>query len=112
MSDSPGLGIETIIGDKREQILQLASRYGATNVRVFGSVARGDAQPDSDLDLLVNFHESIALRDMIRLTNGLQALLGRRVEVVNEADLREELRPYILREAISISVLEVESAEY
>lgn len=101
MSDlqQAGLGIDEIIGDKREQIVKLATGYGAANVRVFGSVARGEAFPDSDLDLLVTFLRPYKLRDLIRLTQALQALLDRPVQVVDEAALRDELRPDILKDA-------------
>jgi hypothetical protein len=81
---------------RRAAILELAHQYGASNVRVFGSVARGTAESASDVDLLVNFAPGYKLRDVIRLTQGLQQLLGRRVDVVDEANLRDELRPYIL----------------
>lgn len=93
------LGIDDIIGDKRAQILALAAYYGASDVRVFGSVARGQARSDSDLDLLVSFPNGYKLRDLIRLTQALQSLTGRRVEVVDEESIRDELRSYILEDA-------------
>lgn len=94
-----GLGIAEIIGDQREAILRLAAKRGASHVRVFGSVARGEAGPDSDVDFLVRFKPDYRLWDRIGLKQDLEALLGRKVDVIHERFLREELRADILREA-------------
>lgn len=94
-----GLGVAQIIGDKRDEILRTAARYGATNVRVFGSVARGEARPDSDVDLLVRFKPDYKLRDHLGLTVALKDVLGRSVDIAVEANLRAELRPAILEDA-------------
>lgn len=87
---------------RRERILEIARQYRAGNLRVFGSVARGEATPQSDVDLLVDFEPGYALRDHIRLTQALSALLCRKVEIVAEDDLREELRPSILRDVVTL----------
>lgn len=92
------LGIADVIGDKRQAVLRLAEQYGVRNVRVFGSVARGDATPDSDVD----FPAGYRLLDHIGLQQALQTLLGRRVEVAIERNLREEFRAHILKDAISL----------
>jgi predicted nucleotidyltransferase len=68
-------------------------------VRVFGSVARGDAHPDSDVDFLVNFHEH-SLLDRIALMRELSELLARRVEVVQEKTLKPHVKPQALKEAV------------
>ena len=86
---------------RRDEILALAARYGASNVRVFGSVARGDATPDSDIDLLVNFGKH-SLLDRIALMRELGDLLGVSVDVVQEKTLKAHVRPQALREAISL----------
>jgi uncharacterized protein len=78
----PGLGIQEIIGDKRDAILDLASRYGASNVRVFGSVARGEADPDSDVDLLMQFPERTSIFDIVGLWQDLSHLLQREVDLL------------------------------
>ncbi len=93
-----GLGIEDIIGNKRDDILRLAAQYGAFNVRVFGSVARGEAREDSDVDFLVDFKSGYRLMEHVGFVVDLQELLGRRVEVAIEKNLREELRPYIMKD--------------
>lgn len=98
-----GLGIDEIIGDKREDILRLAEKYGATNVRVFGSVARGDATPQSDVDLLVTFRSGASLYDLAGLSRDLTGLLGHSVDVLSDHPrLRDRLRRNILREVVPL----------
>ena len=88
-----------LLQSKRQEILKIAARHGAYNVRVFGSVARGDARPDSDVDFLVNLEANRSLMDLARLLRDLQTLLDRRVDVVTEAGLRPRLRPQVMKEA-------------
>jgi predicted nucleotidyltransferase len=71
-----------LLKSKRQEIMQIAARHGATNVRVFGSVARGDARPDSDIDFLVNLEADRSLLDLARMLRELQTLLGCPVDVV------------------------------
>ncbi len=84
---------------KREEILRIASQNGAYNVRVFGSVARGEARPDSDIDFLVNLETGRSLLDLARFLRQLEKLLNCPVDVVTEAGLRPRLRPQVLKEA-------------
>ena len=84
---------------RREQIIDLARQHRARRIAVFGSLARGDAHADSDIDFLVDFEADYKLRDQIRLTQALRRLLGRRVQVVDRQCLREEWRAVILAEA-------------
>ena len=84
---------------RRAQIIDLARRHRAHRIAVFGSLARGQAHAESDIDILVDFEADYKLRDHIRLTQALQRLLGRRVEVVDRHSLRAELRAVILQEA-------------
>ena len=93
------MGIEELLGARRREILRLADRHGAKNVRVFGSVARGDAGPDSDVDFLVDMEPSRSLVDRVELVDGLRQLLGRKVDVVTESSLYWLLRRRILKEA-------------
>ncbi len=88
-----------LVQSKREAILQMAARRGARNVRLFGSVARGEAGPDSDVDFLVDLEAGRSLLDLGGLLMDLQSLLGRRVDIVTEAGLRSRIRPRVLREA-------------
>jgi predicted nucleotidyltransferase len=96
------MDIASLLKEKREEILQIAGRYGARNVRVFGSVARGDAGPKSDIDFLVQFEPGVTLLDHAAFVRELEALLGRKVEVVSERGLRPRIRDEVLREAAPI----------
>lgn len=87
---------------QREQIIALARQYQVRQVSIFGSLIRGELHAESDIDFLVEFEADYKLRDHIRLTQALQRLLGRRVEVVDRRSLREELRTAILKEARSL----------
>jgi hypothetical protein len=83
-------------------MLALAARHGARNVRVFGSIARGDAGPTSDLDLFVDVEPGRTLLDVIALEQDLEQLLGRRVEVLTDGGLSPYLRQRILAEAAEL----------
>lgn len=82
----------------RDEILALARQYHAQRVFVFGSVARGEATPHSDIDLLIQFSPEYKLRDLLRFAQTLEALLGRPVDVIPEENIRAEYRPYIMQE--------------
>ena len=87
---------------KREEILQIAEKHGARTVRIFGSVARGEADVASDLDLLVEMEPGRSLLDLGGLLMELQDLLGCHVDVVTEKGLRERIRDRVLREAVAL----------
>lgn len=93
------MGIREIIGNKREAILALAAKYGASNVRVFGSVADGKADEASDVDFLVDMEAGRSLFDMGGLLMDLQDLLGRKVDVVTEAGLHWYIRDRVIQQA-------------
>jgi predicted nucleotidyltransferase len=93
------MGIPEIIADKKEQILALAAKYGASNVRVFGSVANGTANTNSDIDFLVDMEEGRSLFDMGGLLMDLQELFGRKVDVVTENGLHWYIKNRIISEA-------------
>ncbi len=90
---------QTLLKTRRKEILAIAARNGAVNVRVFGSVARGDNRPDSDIDFLVNLEAGRSLLNLARFLRELQSLLGQNVDVVTEAGLRARIKPNVLREA-------------
>ncbi|MDX2141654.1 MAG: nucleotidyltransferase family protein [Chloroflexota bacterium] len=94
-------GISDIVGDKRDALLQLTQRYGISNVRVFGSVARGEATSQSDIDLLVEGLETLPWGGG-RLQIELQLLLGRQVDLVGEQDLHPLIRARVLTEAVAL----------
>lgn len=91
--------IERILGIRREEILRIAARWGAYDVRIFGSVARGDAGSESDVDFLVNMEPGRSLLDLGGLLMDLQDLLGCKVDVVTESGLRPRIRQHVLDEA-------------
>ncbi len=93
------MNAQTLLKIHRKEILSIAARNGAFNVRVFGSVARGDNRPDSDIDFLVNLEKGRSLLDLARLLRELQTLLGTSVDVVTEAGLRTRIKDQVLREA-------------
>ena len=88
--------------NKRQAILQIARRHGAINVRVFGSVSRGEARADSDIDFLVDLEQGRSLLDLGGLLMDLQELLDCRVDVVTEKGLRPRIRERVLREALPL----------
>jgi len=91
-----------LLREKREDILRIASKRGASNVRVFGSVARGEADSKSDIDLLVDLEPGRSLFDLGGLLMDLQDLLGYKVDVVTERGLRERIRERVLKEAVPL----------
>jgi uncharacterized protein len=88
-----------LLRQKRDDILRLAATYGARNVRIFGSVVRGEAGVNSDIDFLVDMEPGRTLFDLGGLFFELQELLGVQVDVVPEDGLRENVRSQILKEA-------------
>ena len=92
--------LEMLLKNRRQEIISLAGRYGAHNVRVFGSVARGDAGPESDVDILVDVDPGKSLFDLGGLLMELRDLLGCDVDVVTEKGLRARIRYRVLQEAV------------
>ena len=87
---------------ERDKVLRLAAAHGARNVRVFGSVARGDEDSRSDLDVLVDLEPGRSLLDLGGLLMDLQGLFGCKVDVVTPAGLRARIRDRVLREAVPL----------
>ena len=87
------------LGSRRDEILGIAARHGARNIRVFGSVARGEDHPSSDLDLLVDMEADRSLLDLVALQQDLEALLRRSVDVVTGASVPHALRDRILADS-------------
>jgi predicted nucleotidyltransferase len=100
MSQNGGVvTLDTLRAERREEILRVARQRGAHSVRVFGSVARGEATDNSDLDLLVAWEPGRSLMDHAGLVQDLQELLGIKVHVGTETSLHWYVRARILREA-------------
>jgi predicted nucleotidyltransferase len=96
------MDINDLLQEKREAILQLAAKYGAQNVRVFGSVAHHEADTQSDIDFLVDMEPGRNLLDMGGLLMDLRELLGREVDIVTERGLKPRIRERVLQEAVAL----------
>ena len=97
-----GMKLEELRGAAKEQILSLATSYGARNIRIFGSVARGDSSPSSEIDFLVDLDPDRTLMDLGGLLTGLQDILNAPVDVATERMLRPRVRDRVLREAVPL----------
>ena len=91
-----------ILNSKRSAILAVANQYGAKNVRLFGSVVRGEAAAASDIDLLVHMDEGRSLLDLVGFWQDLEQLLGCKVDVLADDGLSPYLRDRILAEAVPL----------
>jgi uncharacterized protein len=96
------MGINKILKGKRDEILRIASNHGARNVRVFGSLARGEAGPDSDIDILVKLDPGRSLLDIVAIKQDLEDVIGCEVDVVTEAVISPYIREQVLKEAVSL----------
>lgn len=96
------MGVEELLKEKREEILKIAAKHGARNVRVFGSVVRGEADEQSDVDFLVDMEPGRSLLDMGGLLMDLRELLGRDVDVITERGLKPRIRARVLKEAVAL----------
>jgi len=96
------MGVKELLQSKREEILRIAARHGAHNVRVFGSVARGEADDKSDVDFLVNMEPGRSLLDHAGLILDLEALLERPVDVASERGLRTRVRKRVMKEVVPL----------
>lgn len=94
--------IDKALKEKRDQIFAIARQYGARNVRIFGSIARGEGKRDSDLDVLVDLEPGRSLLDIIAIKQDLEDLLNTKVDVVTEAAVSPYIREEVLRQAISL----------
>lgn len=90
------------IRSRRDEILRIAAHHGARHLRVFGSVARGEADERSDIDFLVELEQGRSLLDLGGLLMDLQDLLGRRVDVLTERGLKARIRDRVLGEAVPL----------
>ena len=96
------MNLSKLVEENRDEILQIATRHGAYNLRIFGSVARGDFDEKSDVDFLVDMEQGRSLLDLGGLLMDLQELLGCKVDVVTEEGLRPRIRESVLKEAVEV----------
>jgi predicted nucleotidyltransferase len=98
----PMMGIQELLKAKRNEILDLAAKHGATKVRLIGSVARREETQESDIDFLVEMESDRSLLDHAALILDLEALLGRKVDIASDRGLRPRVRERVLQEAIPL----------
>jgi uncharacterized protein len=93
------MNVKAILEQKREDIFRLAAKYGAFNVRIFGSAARGEEGPESDIDFLVELEPERSLFDLGGLQDEMKSLLGCEVDIVTEKGLHWYIRDQVINEA-------------
>jgi hypothetical protein len=91
-----------LLKEKREDILRIAAKHGAHNVRVFGSVARGEADAQSDIDFLVELEPGRSLMDQAGLWVELEEFLGRKIDVMTDGGIKARIRDRVLKEAVPL----------
>lgn len=101
-AEAQDLSISELLTCHREAILSLAQQYGASNVRIFGSTARGEAITNSDVDFLVYFPPNTSIFKVIGLWRELGALLGCKVDLLTDGALDEAMKPRVLRDAVPL----------
>jgi uncharacterized protein len=96
------MGLKENLQQRRQEILAIAAKHGAYNVRIFGSLARGEADDQSDVDILVELEEGRSLLDLGGLSMDLENLLECKVDVVTARGLRKRISERVLREAVPL----------
>jgi hypothetical protein len=100
--NSYSLKLQKLIQAKRDEIVQICEKHGGYNVRLFGSVARGEADEESDIDFLVDLGKNFSPWFPVRLIRELEELLGHQVDVVTVTGLKERIKDRVLKEAIKL----------
>jgi predicted nucleotidyltransferase len=101
LADQASGPLRALVESRREQVMAIAARHHASRVRLFGSAARGEDRPDSDIDLLVDFDQDSSLFDLMRMARELEALFGRAVDVVSAGGLKSRDRA-ILAQSVDL----------
>ena len=96
------MDVPKALKNMRDEILRIAAVHGASEVRIFGSAARGRVGPSSDVDILVKLEPGRSLLDIVAIKQDLEDLLGRKVDVVTEAAISPYIRDRVLKEAVSL----------
>jgi predicted nucleotidyltransferase len=92
----------SLLKQKRYKIIELAQLHGANNIRIFGSVARGEANVKSDIDFLVDMNADRSLLEKIALIQDLETFLNKKIDVVTEKSLHWSIRERVIKEAVSL----------
>jgi uncharacterized protein len=101
LADAVSGPLRGLVESRRDEVLAIAARHHASRVRLFGSAARGDDRPGSDIDLLVDFDQGSSLFDLMRMARELEALFGRAVDVVSAGGLKSRDR-LILAQSVDL----------
>lgn len=97
------MSLKDLLQEKREEIINIAAKHGAFNIRIFGSVARGEDTPDSDIDFLIDYDiNKITPWFPVGLIRDLEKVLEQKVDVVTQTGLKERIKPEVLRECIKL----------
>ena len=96
------MGFNSLINEKREEIIRIAKAHGATSIRIFGSYSRGEERPGSDIDLIVELEPGRSLLDVIAMKQEIEDIVHKKVDVVTEAALSPYIRDDILQEAVAL----------
>jgi len=96
------LAVSNTLKNKRDEILTIAKKYGAKNIRIFGSMARGEENLQSDLDIIVEMEKGSSLLDIIAIKQDIEELLGLNVDIVTEASISPYIREMVLKEAVNL----------
>jgi predicted nucleotidyltransferase len=88
--------------ERRDEVLAIAKQHGAHSLRIFGSTARGEARPNSDVDLLVELEPGRSLLDLVAIKQDIEDILGRKVDVLTEAALSPYFKQRVLQDAIPL----------
>lgn len=96
------MSVGNTIREKRDAIVRIAAKHGASQVRLIGSVARGEDRPDSDVDLLVTWSEGTSLLDQAALMLELERLLGRKVDIASDGWVKPSIRESVYRDAVAL----------
>ena len=96
------MAVSNTLKNKRDEILTIAKKYGAKNIRIFGSMARGEETLQSDLDIIVEMEKGSSLLDIIAIKQDIEELLGLNVDIVTEASISPYIRDMVLKEAVNL----------
>lgn len=96
------MNLQELKENYKSEIMSVASKYGVSDIRVFGSVARGDAHDDSDIDLMAKFPEKFSLLDLVRLERDLSEIVNRKVEVAEEGYINPLIEDYVNQDLVSL----------
>ena len=96
------MSVGNTIREKRDAIVRIAAKHGASQIRLIGSVARGEDRPESDVDLLVTWSEGTSLLDYAALMLELESLLGRKVGIASDGWVKPAIRESVYRDAIDL----------